>query len=248
MEESKNHTQLPNGMLNIKDLSPKDLIVYMTIKRHLDKDSLTSTISYETIAKKLGCSERTVRNSVTKLKQQKYITVRKSGKCNCYSFAPCTHYETFSWSFIDNPEMTYQQKAFYASQQQYMFQDEHICKTTYDAVTLGNKLNLDFKTVKKYEKEFMDKGWMIEAPTKAKDSTTGCSKIEKIYFPNKFGQLLAAVAVKHENALRVQEAKLANTDSRVEKLEQYIQSLQKDIQILANAVQAKNSQAGLILE
>ena len=85
MEENKQHAQLPHNMLKIEDMEPKDLIVYITIKRHLDESTKTAKISFEKAAKKLGCSEKTVRNSVAKLIATGYIEVKKEGKYNVYN-------------------------------------------------------------------------------------------------------------------------------------------------------------------
>lgn len=225
MEENKQHAQLPHDMLKIEDMEPKDLIVYITIKRHLDKDTQTAKISFEKAAKKLGCSEKTVRNSVSKLISTGYIEMKKEGKCNAYSFPKKNDgFEMFSVDFIDNPDMTYQQKAFYAAQQQHMLKENGMCKTTYNLVTLSNNLHMDPKTIRKYEKEFEDRGWMIKASTNAIDSETGCKKIEKIYFPERFGQELLFLAAKHECQLQNQDARIASLEKDVHILKSFIQN------------------------
>lgn len=254
MEENLQHSQLPNDMLKIEDMEAKDLIVYLTIRRYLDKDTEYSKISFETVAKKLGCSEKTVRNSVSKLKKSGFIIVSKIGKCNTYKFPKCDHFEKFYIDFIDNPEMTYQQKAFYAAQQQHMIKENNLCKTNYSTLAISKNLNMDFKTVKKYEKEFIEHGWMTLAPTNIIDSETGCRKMEKIYFPEKFGQAMLFIAKKHELELREHEAQIASNTENIAELTSIVgqvleenKTLRKDLNILTRAITTKEEDKVMVL-
>lgn len=254
MEENLQHSQLPNDMLKIEDMEAKDLIVYLTIRRYLDEKTNYSKISFETAAQKLGCSEKTVRNSVAKLKKSGFLIVQKIGKYNAYTFPKCDHFERFYVDFIDNPEMTYQQKAFYAAQQQHMFKENTLCKTNYSTLAISRNLNMDFKTVKKYEKEFIDHGWMTIAPTNIIDAETGCRKMEKIYFPEKFGQAMLFIAEKHENELREHDAKIAANTENIAEMQSIIQqvieenkSLKKDLSILKNKISEPKKENDLIV-
>lgn len=232
MEESKQHAQLPNDMLKIEDMEPKDLIVYLTIKRHLDANTKTAKISFENAAKKLGCSEKTIRNSVNKLVSSGYIKIGKEGKYNVYSFPkPDNGFEKFYVDFIDNPEMTYQQKAFYAAQQQHMRKENGLCKNTYNIVKLSDTIHMDPKTIRKYENEFKEKGWMIETKTQAIDSETGCKKLEKIYFPEKFGQAMLFIAAKHEVQLQNQEERISSLEKDIHMLKTFIENNIKEQEI-----------------
>lgn len=225
MEENKQHAQLPNNMLKIEDMEAKDLIVYITIRRHLDESTQTAKISFEKAAKKLGCSEKTVRNSVAKLINAGYISVKKEGKFNVYSFSDIKEgFEKFYIDFIDNPEMTYQQKAFYAAQQQHMIKENGLCKNTYNIVKLSNTIHMDPKTIRKYENEFKQKGWMIETKTQAIDAETGCKKLEKIYFPEKFGQAMLFIAAKHESQLQDQEKRINSLEKDIHMLKSFIKN------------------------
>ena len=226
MEDKKQHAKLPHDILKIEDMEPKDLIVYITIKRHYDKNEKNAKISFERAAKKLGCSEKTVRNSVAKLKKAGYLEIEKVGKHNVYTFPHDTddHFEQFFIDFIDNPEMTYQQKAFYAAQQQHLRKENGMCKSTYNITKLSDTIHMDPKTIRKYENEFMEKGWMIKSLTNSTDSETGCRKMENIYFPDKFGQAMLFIAAKHENQLKDHDAKIESLQKDLDMLKSYIQN------------------------
>ena len=79
------HVQLPNNMTT-KDLTPKDLLVYVSIKRYMNKDSLECYPSLDKIVEVSGISKPTVRKTIDKLSKLNYITVTKSGRKNIYKF------------------------------------------------------------------------------------------------------------------------------------------------------------------
>lgn len=93
-----------------------------------------------------------------------------------------------------------------------MYKENGICKNTYNLAKLSSIIHLDPKTIKKYEREFKEKGWMIETKTKAIDVETGCSKVEKIYFPDKFGQAMLFIAAKHEKEIQNHEGRILNAE------------------------------------
>ena len=68
----KQHVQLPNNMTKSGELSPKDLLVYVTIKRHLNSTTKECFPSLDTIVKESGISKPTVRKSIELLKKIVY--------------------------------------------------------------------------------------------------------------------------------------------------------------------------------
>ena len=149
--ESKQHVQLPNQLITFEDMQPKDIIVYLAIRLNqgINKQyPKAAVVGTETIAKTLGCSDKTVRNSINLLKKNGAIIVEKLGKCNAYYFPKFEGYEKFSPEFVKNPNLTYKQKAFYAAQQQYMIKNNQNCYTEYNLVEISNRIHLNPKTIK----------------------------------------------------------------------------------------------------
>lgn len=78
------HIQLPNNMTSHKELDPKDLLVYVTIRSHLNKDSKECYPSLACISKECEYSIPAIRKSIKVLLDKKYITIRKEGRKNVY--------------------------------------------------------------------------------------------------------------------------------------------------------------------
>ena len=76
---SKKHIQLPNGMTENKKLTPKDLLVYLAIKKYMNNESKSCYPSINTIVKDSGVSKVTVMKCLDKLEKEKYIKIIKNG-------------------------------------------------------------------------------------------------------------------------------------------------------------------------
>ena len=71
-ENNKQHVQLPNDMTKSGELSQKDLLVYVTIKRYMNSKTKECFPSLDTIVKVSGVSKPTVRKSIENLNVIKY--------------------------------------------------------------------------------------------------------------------------------------------------------------------------------
>ena len=114
------HVQLPNNMTT-KDLTPKDLLVYVSIKRYMNKDSLECYPSLDKIVEVSGISKPTVRKTIDKLSKLNYITVTKSGRKNIYKFSPYKNFEPFSYEFLDKKRGLRTQSSFIISMLESLF-------------------------------------------------------------------------------------------------------------------------------
>ena len=120
---NKQHVQLPNNMTVTKELDPKDLLIYVTIKSFSNSKTLQCNPSLETIVKKSGVSKPTVRKSIKKLEELNYIEVKKLGRGNDYRFNPHKNFEPFSYEFLEKENLTPNEKAYIIATQQYMYKD-----------------------------------------------------------------------------------------------------------------------------
>ena len=139
------HVQLPNNMTT-KDLTPKDLLVYVSIKRYMNKDSLECYPSLDKIVEVSGISKPTVRKTIDKLSKLNYITVTKSGRKNIYKFSPYKNFEPFSYEFLDKKDISADEKALIIAEQQFMFKDiDGLGKISYTDLELSDKINMSYK-------------------------------------------------------------------------------------------------------
>lgn len=220
---SKKHTQLPNGMTLEGELTPKDLLVYITIKSHMNKDTKNCYPSLDTIVEESGVSKPTVIKSISRLKEKNYLKVGKKGRSNLYSFVACKNFEPFSDEFLKNKEISSNEKAYLIASQQVMFKDlEGYGKISYSDSELSEIINLDKRSIAKYNKSLEEKGFLSIVPTKNKDEVTGIKIDEKIFYLNKLGQKVIWLLQKHEED--------------IEELKESTEENSKDIELLLNRI------------
>lgn len=200
--ENKQHVQLPNNMWKSGELSPKDLLVYVTIKSFMNKDSKECFPSLDTIVKRSGISKPTVRKAIEVLKKEKYLSVRIQGRSNVYSFNSYKTFEPFSYDFIKDNTLDSNLKAYIIASQQLMFKDEKgFGKMSYSNDELSDLINLDKRTIVKYDKALEEKGYLSMISTNKKDETTGLKINEKVFHLNELGQAIIWTLQKHEDEI-----------------------------------------------
>jgi DNA-binding transcriptional ArsR family regulator len=157
-QKSLQHVQLPNDMTMTKELDPKDLLIYVCIKRFMNKETKECFPSLETIVEISGVSKPTVRKSIEKLKEKKYIEVRREGRKNIYKFNSYKNFEPFSYSFLDKKDLSPNEKAYLIVSQQFMFKDiEGEGKISYSDTQLAEKIKLSYNSVTKYKTNLLKK-------------------------------------------------------------------------------------------
>lgn len=196
---NKQHVQLPNDMTKSGELSQKDLLVYVTIKRYMNTRTKDCHPSLDTIVKVSGVSKPTVRKSIDTLKRLNYLTVKIVGRKNVYKFNPHKSFEPFSYDFLDF-DLETNLKAYIMVAQQTMYKDiEGFGKITYSDSELASIINLDRHTIAKYNRALENKGFLSIIKTDKKDDVTGLKIDEKVFHLNELGQQVIWALQKHEN-------------------------------------------------
>ena len=121
-ECNKQHVQLPNNMGN-SDITPKDQLIYLSIRRFMNNKSKIAFPSLEKIKEVSGASINTIRNSISSLEEKEYIKVFKRGRGQEYHFNELKAFEPFSYEFLDKPDLTFTEKSYIVASQQFMFKD-----------------------------------------------------------------------------------------------------------------------------
>lgn len=215
-EQSKQHVQVPNDMTGIS-LSPVDLLVYVNIRRHLNTDTKLCFPSILTICEKAKLSKPTVIKSIKFLKEEGYIDYETKGRTRYYTFSTHKGFEPFGYEFIDNPDLSVTEKAFWIATQQYSFKDEKgIAKVSYSSRELAKIINVSHQTVLNCEKSFKEKGLMTQIEVKSQES--GLAKNEKIFHLDEFGQAVVHCLQDHENRISNNEKTLELALREIEKL------------------------------
>ena len=228
------HVQLPNNMTT-KDLTPKDLLVYVSIKRYMNKDTLECYPSLDKIVEVSGISKPTVRKTIDKLSKLNYITVTKSGRKNIYKFSPYKNFEPFSYEFLDKKDISADEKALIIAEQQFMFKDiDGLGKISYTDLELSDKINMSYNTIVKYHKSLEQKGYLTTIKTRAKDSETGLAINEKIFHLDELGQAIIWTLQKHDEDIENLKIKTDNTSKDMKLVLKELERLNKKIDELEN--------------
>ena len=230
--------------MTTKDLTPKDLLVYVSIKRYMNKDSLECYPSLDKIVEVSGVSKPTVRKTIDKLSELKYITVSKSGRKNVYKFSPYKNFEPFSYEFLDRKDISPDEKALIIAEQQFMFKDiDGLGKISYSDTELSEKINMSYNTIVKYHRSLEQKGYITTVKTKAKDSETGIAVNEKIFHLDELGQAIIWTLQKHDEEIKDLKIKTESTSKDMKIVLKELERLTKKIDELEN----KNNTDEIIL-
>ena len=223
------HVQLPNNMTASGDLTPKDLLIYVSIKRYMNNETRKAFPSLETIMKHSSSSKPTVRKCIESLKQKGYITVEKEGRKNVYKFSNSKNFEPFSYEFLDKEDLTANEKAYLIASQQHMYKDiDNYGKITYTDSKLADKINLSYHSVKKYDSSLLEKGYLTIIKTDKKDSETGLIINEKMFHLDELGQAIVFALNNHED-------RIVKNEESIEQMQKKIDAMQKQIEIFVKA-------------
>lgn len=191
MEDKKQipHVQVPNYMGN-SSLEPKDQLIYTIIKSY-DNPKHECFPSLQTISKESGASINTIRNSIKRLKEEKYIKTELKGRKTYYTFNEYKKFEPFSPDFIKREDLTFVTKSYLIATQQYMYKNtEGIGKVSYPNTTLSAMINMPESTIRKCNRELESKNYLQIVKNEARDIETGIKTDTKIFELSKLGQAI----------------------------------------------------------
>lgn len=105
------------GDTTLQAISPKDLLIYLCLRRYLNVRTRESTVSIATIAKETGASPVTILTGLERLREYGHITYEKRGRQNYYMLL--SGIEAKSYSFLDKA-LPHSDKVREASKQAYV--------------------------------------------------------------------------------------------------------------------------------
>ena len=210
---NKQHVQLPNDMTVNENLTPQDLLIYVAIKRYMNKDTKEAFPSLQTICAKSGASINTVRKCINNLEAQDYFKIEKRGRQNYYIFSDYQKFEPFSYDFLDKEDLTFTEKAYIIASQQYMFKDEKgIGKISYTNSELSEKINMPESTISKCNRSLTSKDYLSIMRCKNVDEETGIQIQEKIFHLDELGQAVIWALTNHETRIQNNEQRISNNE------------------------------------
>lgn len=87
------------GNMTVQAISPKDLLIYLCLRRYRNSNTGESTVSIAKIAELTGASPVTILSSLERLRTSKHIEYNKRGRQNFYMFL--SDIEAHSYDFLD---------------------------------------------------------------------------------------------------------------------------------------------------
>ena len=167
---------------------------------------MTCYPSMSTIAKFCDITEPTVKAAIKRLVKHGYIEIlpeKHNSKNNIYKFKKLEKdFERFTDEFLDNPDLTPNEKAYLIGLQSQCYKDGQYAVTSYSNNAIANNLDISLNSVKKYNSTLTSKEIMTELQT-AKFDEDGFNKIIKAIDLAKIGQkVLFEIAVDHEDRLQ----------------------------------------------
>lgn len=229
-ELTKRHIQVPNDMTEQNSyLKPADILIYATIKRHMDKETKTCYPSLATISQESGASVNTVKSSIQNLINSKYIEVTPRGRGKLYTFLKWDKFEPFSYSFLDNKKLTFKEKAYILAAQQYMFKKEDTQDgiITYDNIELSKRLNISPTTISRLNDSLIIKNFLKINTLSQRNPETGLQIKEKVFHLSKIEQAIVFILKNHEERLKNTEAKVEDNSNEISLLKEKIAELEK---------------------
>lgn len=224
---NKRHVQLPNDMTK-SDLSPKDLLVYVTIKYYMNSETKEAYPSLMTISKKTSSDKRSVRAAIDKLIDKGYLEKKKRGNKNVYKFNNYKSFEPFSYEFLNKEDLSAAEKAYIIATQQYMFKDDGNGKISLSDRKLGALINMSPTTVAKYNKSLKEKGYLTTVVLDTPDPETGLQKTEKFFHLTELEQAIVFTLQKHEEKLDSHEKDINLLKKEIERLNKEIAYMKRE--------------------
>lgn len=200
-------------------LQKYEILIYVAIRRYMNKDTMKAYPSLDRIQKDTGVSKATIIKIIKNIINKGYMQQEsKKGVGAIYTFNNEKSFEPFSYEFLDNENLTKAEKLQILCTQQYMFKENGIGKISYSDNELAEKTGLNRNTIAKTNQSLMQKGFATQVSLATRDPKTGLMNKETMYHLDEIGQAIVF--------------KLKEHDDRIVKNEEDIESLKKDNELL----------------
>lgn len=229
MKKEEQFFILPTKMTEDSPLKPTDVLVYLYLKCYDNKQHICCP-SLVTLSKRSGAAIDTIRKAINNLVKNKYITVEKKGRSNYYYFNKVIKFDKFYLDFIDNPNLTFSEKAYIASCYQYMYKDiEPYGKIAMSNKDLADRLNISESSIYRINKDLTRKEVLQIFKESKRNLETGCPEELKVFNLQKCGQ--SALWLIQDNSERIDNIEEENRkmDKLLKSQQKLIETMQKEI-------------------
>ncbi len=192
------------------DLDPKDKLIYLAIRRYMNKQTKEAFPSYAKITEDTGAAAKTIKKCVNNLIDEGYLKVRKEGRKIIYEFNDKKKFEPFSYDFLDKKDLTFTEKSYIVATQQYMFKDKltEEGRVSYTNAELSTIIKMPTSTISKCNRSLEAKGYLL-----------GASELIKRFQLRELDQTIIWKLQQHEEQIQQNTEDIAILKKSIEKLE-----------------------------
>ncbi len=144
----------------VNGLTPQDKLIYLAIRRYMNKETMESFPSYAKITEDVGAAAKTIKKSVDNLVREGYLETRKSGRQIIYKFNNKKQFEPFSYDFLNKPDLSFTEKSYIVASQQYMFKNEETGDIALKNKELSELINMSESTISRCNHSLEKKGYL----------------------------------------------------------------------------------------
>ena len=212
-----------SGNSNVQpDLDPKDKLIYLAIRRYMNKQTREAFPSYAKITEDTGAAAKTIKKCVDNLVNEGYLETRKEGKKIIYKFNNKKQFEPFSYDFLDKPELTFTEKSYIVATQQFMYKDKETLegKVSYPNSELSKLINMPPATISKCNRSLEKKGYL-----------QGASDSIKRFQLRELDQMIIYKLQEHEYQIQQNTNDIKYIKERLSALESENAELKKQLEI-----------------
>lgn len=234
-KESIQHSQLPNDLGKIKNITPVDLLVYTTIKFFTNKDTKECFPSISKIQEWTGLGKYAVNSSILKLLETKYMSRELKGRCYHYYFEDYDTFEPFGKEFLSSKELTPNEKALIIAESKYMYKHDKdkTGQNTFTNKILSEEIHMPESTISKCNRSLVKKGFLKLEPI---ENSEGKIVQKKIFDLEKLGQAVVFILKNHEERIQQTENKVSNVEKKLDFITEIINKNPKCKQAFEEAV------------
>lgn len=236
--ESERFVKLPSREDKLI-LKPKDLLIYITIRRFYNKYTRRAFPSLETTSKLSGISISAIRTGLKRLDNYKYLKIKKCSYKQIYQFDEEDKFEPFSLKFLDRKDLSVELKSYILASQRYMFKEDGYGKISYSNKELGNLINLSEASIYRYNTELISKGLMVKYNLKKTDENWNYKEVKQFDL-NKLDQDIVFTLQNHEERLNNIEERLNNIEEGISNIEEHNEATDNKITLLEKQISKRD--------
>ena len=239
--------QLPHVNSDEIEITPRERLVYLYIKRYMNTATKECFPSLATLKKDSGVSIPTLRKCIATLVKYSYIKIRKEGKKQIYIFNDYKKVEPISLDLLLDKNMTFTEKSLMVCAIENMKDKGSTGLIEYSNKELSEIINMPESTISKCIRDLSAKEYLVVLKTELIDHTTGLKKEFKYFDLEKIGEAVFYVMKNHEDRIQENEASIAKLEKELAEEKKARKSTERLAKLLVKELQELKSQKSTLI-